>query len=182
MAFLNTRERYGSLSIGLHWLMFLLLVAVYFCAEMRGFFPKGSRVRADFMAWHFSLGVSVFFLAMVRLIARLFTPEPVIVPDILIWQKWLAKLMHYSLYLLMIGMPILGYSGLNAAGKKVHFFGIGLPDLIQTNKALARTIFDVHETIGTIGYFLIGVHALAALFHHYIQGDNTLIRMWFKRR
>ncbi|WP_370300565.1 cytochrome b/b6 domain-containing protein, partial [Rheinheimera baltica] len=30
---------------------------------------------------------------------------------------------------------------------------------------------------GTLGYVLIGVHAVAALFHHYILRDTTLSRM-----
>ena len=182
MAFLNTKERYGSLSIGLHWLMLLILIAVYSCAELREFFPKGSEMRKDLMAWHFSLGISVFILVAVRLVARLLAPEPGIVPDVLIWQKWLAKFMHLALYLLMIGMPIAGYWGMSAAGYPVYFFGIELPNLMETNKALSKAIFEVHETVGSIGYFLIGLHALAGLFHHYIQRDNTLTRMLPSKR
>ena len=182
MTVLNTKERYGSLSIGLHWLMLLLLIAVYFCAELHGFFPKGSELRKELMTWHFSLGLSVFILVAVRLAARLLAPEPRIVPDVLIWEKWLAKLTHFALYALMIGMPIAGYLGMSAGGHTVHFFGIALPNLMETNKALSKTIFDVHETVGNIGYFLIGLHAFAALFHHYVQRDNTLTRMLPSKR
>lgn len=182
MAFLNTEERYGSLSISLHWLMLLLLIAVYSCAELHGFFPKGSEMRKDLMTWHFSLGISVFILVIVRLIAKLLAPEPRIVPDVLIWEKWLAKLMHYALYLLMISMPIAGYLGMSAGGNTVYFFGMALPNLMETNKALSETIFEVHETVGNIGYFLIGLHTFAALFHHYVQRDNTLTRMWWSEK
>lgn len=180
MSLLNTKERYGSLSISLHWLMLLLLIAVYACAELHGFFPKGSEVRKGLMSWHFSLGISVFILVAVRLAARWMAPEPQIVPDVVTWQKWLSKLMHWALYLLMVGMPILGYLGLSAAGKPVYFFGLGLPNFMEANKELGKAILETHETIATIGYFLIGLHALAALFHHYIQRDNTLKRMLFK--
>ncbi|MGE9627421.1 cytochrome b, partial [Escherichia coli] len=38
-------------------------------------------------------------------------------------------------------------------------------------------IKDIHETLANIGYFLIAAHAGAALFHHYVQKDNTLLRM-----
>jgi hypothetical protein len=45
MRWRNSTDRYGSLSIGLHWLMLLLFVAVYACIELRGYFPKGSDPR-----------------------------------------------------------------------------------------------------------------------------------------
>jgi cytochrome b561 len=70
---------------------------------------------------------------------------------------------------------------LSAAGKPIPFFGLDLPALISENKDLARTLKELHETCGTIGYFLIGLHAVAALFHHYIVRDNTLLRMLPKR-
>ena len=46
---------------------------------------------------------------------------------------------------------------------------------------LAEQIEEIHETVGTIGYWLIGLHAAASLFHHYVQRDNTLARMWMRR-
>lgn len=35
----------------------------------------------------------------------------------------------------------------------------------------------IHMTLANAGYFFIAAHAAAALFHHYVQRDNTLIRM-----
>jgi cytochrome b561 len=79
-------------------------------------------------------------------------------------------------------MPILGWLTLSAKGKVIPFFGLELPPLIGADKALARSLEDIHETIGTLGYYLIGLHAAAALFHHYITHDNTLWRMLPRRR
>ncbi len=53
MSLLNTPKRYGSLAIGLHWATLGLLVAVYLCVELRGYFPKGSDAREALEAWHF---------------------------------------------------------------------------------------------------------------------------------
>jgi cytochrome b561 len=53
MNFTNTPSRYGSLSIALHWLTFLLLVGVYSCIELRELFPKGSDPRNVLKAWHY---------------------------------------------------------------------------------------------------------------------------------
>jgi len=77
----------------------------------------------------------------------------------------------------------LGPNGtLSAKGKVIPFFGLELPPLIGADKALGRSLEDVHTTIGTFGYYLIGLHAAAALFHHYIVHDNTLRRMLPHRR
>lgn len=46
-----------------------------------------------------------------------------------------------------------------------------------SDKAWGHSLADIHEAIGTIGYYLIGLHAAAALHHHYFMHDNTLLRM-----
>lgn len=181
MTWKNTNNRYGTLSIGLHWLMLLLLIAVYASINLRELYPKGSDPREALKAWHFMLGLCVFILVNLRLYARISTPTPSISPEPVAWQKLSAKLMHIALYALMICMPLLGWLQLSAAGKVIPFFGFELPALIAKNKDLASVIKEIHETIGTMGYYLIGIHSLAALYHHYIKRDNTLIRMLPKR-
>jgi len=71
MQWRNSTERYGSLSMGLHWLMLLLLVAVYGCIELREFFPKGSEPREALKIWHYMLGLSVFVLVWLRLLSNI---------------------------------------------------------------------------------------------------------------
>jgi cytochrome b561 len=74
----------------------------------------------------------------------------------------------------MIVMPIAGWVILSASGKTIPFYGLDLPALVGPNKALAEQVKELHETVATIGYFLVGLHAVAALFHHYIVKDDTL--------
>lgn len=173
----NTTSRYGSLSIGIHWLMLLLFIAVYACIELRELYPKGSDPREALKTWHFMLGMLVFVLVWARLAARLSGPAPAIRPEPPNWQQLSASLLHLALYALMIGMPLSGWLLLSAAGKPIPFFGLQLPALISENKELAKQIKELHETIGTAGYYLIGLHAAAALYHHYIKRDNTMARM-----
>lgn len=173
----NSHERYGSLSVALHWLMLLLIAAVYACIELRVNFPRGSEPREALKAWHNMLGMLVLILALVRLAVQLRGPTPAIQPDPGKLQHLFARLAHLALYVLMIGLPLLGWLVLSAEGKPVPFFGLGLPPLIGANEPLAEQLEELHKTIGTLGYWLIGLHAAAALFHHYIQRDNTLSRM-----
>lgn len=177
MDFKNTTDRYGSLSIAMHWLMLLLLVAVYAAIEVREFYPKGSDPREALKQWHFMLGLSVFVLIWLRLALRLWGPTPRIRPAVGIWQHRAAVFMHVALYLFMVVMPLLGWVVLSAKGRVIPFFGLELPALIGPDKGLADQLEEIHGTIGTAGYYLIGLHAVAALFHHYILRDNTLRRM-----
>lgn len=173
----NTTERYGALSIGMHWVMLLLLIAVYACIELRVIYPKGTDPRDALKMWHFMLGLSVFTLVWIRLVLRLIQITPSVDQEPIVFQQLLAKAFHIGLYVLMIGMPISGWIILSGEAKPIPFFGFDLPPLIGENKVLAKSIEEIHETVGTIGYYLIGIHTTAALFHHYIQKDNTLSRM-----
>ena len=177
MTWKNTSRRYGTLSMWLHWLMLLLLIAVYASINLREFFPKGSDLRLAFKAAHFMLGLSVLVLVSLRLYARLSAPRPSIIPVLAPWQQRSSALMHFALYGLMFCMPVLGWLLLSAAGKPIPFWGLELPALMAKNKALAHTIEEIHETLGTAGYFLIAAHAAAGLYHHYFRRDNTLTRM-----
>ena len=173
----NTPFRFGSLSIGLHWLMLLLFIGVYGSIELRELFEKGSDPREMLKSWHFMLGLLLFALVLPRIAARVSGPTPAITPEPEKIQQLAAKLLHLALYVLMITMPISGYLLLSAAGKPIPFFGLELPALIDTNKELAKQIKEVHEFVGSAGYFLIGAHFVAALYHHFIVRDNTMTRM-----
>ena len=177
MSWKNTQDHYGKLSIAMHWLMFLLLIAVYSCIELREFFPKGSDPRIALKLWHTMLGLSVFLLVFVRLALRFFGPTPAIKPALSSWQQRLGGTMHFALYLFMIAMPLLGWLLLSAEGKPIEFFGLPLPAIWSKSKDFAELFEETHELIGTAGYYLVGIHASAALFHHYYLRDNTLMRM-----
>lgn len=178
----NTTIRYGSLSIGIHWLMLLLFIAVYGSIELRVLYEKGSDPREALKAWHFMLGLLVFALVWLRIAARLSGPTPNIQPAPDKVQQLSAKLLHLALYALMVGMPLTGWLVLSASGKVIPFFGLELPALIGENKDLAKQIKEVHEFVGTTGYYLLGLHVIAALYHHYIKRDDTLTRMLTERK
>ena len=168
-------DRYSGASILLHWLMLLLIAAVYAAIELREFFPKGSDPREALKQWHFMLGLSVLGLVLLRIAARLVWAPPTPVGPR--WQQAIARLTHFALYLLMSGMPIAGWLILSAEGKAIPFFGFDLPALVPANEDFAEQVEEVHELGGTIGYWLIGLHAAASLFHHYVLRDRLLARM-----
>jgi superoxide oxidase len=177
MNLLNTSQRYGWLSIALHWLMLGLLIGVFACMTLSDFYEEKSATWLLLMRWHFSLGLSVLALLAIRLVAKLAAPTPLITPPIARWQDLLSKAVQAALYALMLAMPLVGWLMLSAYGQPPAFFGWQLPSLIAENKALADGIKDAHEVGATLIYLLVGLHAAAALYHHYFVRDDTLRRM-----
>lgn len=177
----NHEQRYTTVSIALHWLMLVLIVAVYGAMELHEYFPKGSALRTGLKNWHFMLGLTVLVLVVFRLLARSFGSYPQITPAPPAWQQKLAHCMHAALYGLMFCMPILGWLTLSAAGKPIPFFAFELPGLVAPAKALARQLKEIHEVGAGLGYFLIALHAAAGLVHHYYLRDDTLMRILPRR-
>ena len=176
---MSQTTRYGGITIALHWLMAVLIVLGYAFILLREEFPKGSEPRALMKMLHFSIGLSLFALVWVRIAARLAGgPAPAITPAPPALQHKAAKLAHLALYGLMIGMPIGGALIVSFEGHALPWFGlfeIQLP--IAENEGYAKIFEELHEIGGTIGYFLIGLHAVAGLYHHYFLRDDTMKRM-----
>lgn len=177
----DMNERYSKASVMLHWVTLALLVGVYACIELREIYPRGSVARETLKMWHFMLGLSVFFLVWIRITARVLGKTPPIIPAAPTWQLVIANIVELALYALMIVLPLLGWVILSAEGKPIPLFGLQLPALVGQSEPLAESAENVHKFVATLGYFLIGLHALAALFHHYVRKDNVLRRMTLSR-
>lgn len=170
-------SRYPRALMALHWLTLLLLVAVYCMMELRGSFPRGSEPRELMKMLHYSFGLTVLLLLLPRLVLRLRRPLPVITPPRSTALRLSAAAGHVALYLFMLGMPLGGWLLMSAEGGAISFYGLAVPPLVAPDKALAHLVDDLHETGATVGYFLVGLHAAAALYHHLVRRDDTLRRM-----
>ncbi len=174
MSALPNTNRYPPSVIGLHWLTLVLLVGVYTLIELREIYPKGSDLRELMKTWHFMLGLTVLAVTVLRLALRARVRVGPLPPA---WQQGLAKFGHLVLYLFLIAMPLLGWVTLSLKGKPIPFFGLELPALLGPDEALAKRCQKIHANLGTLGYVLIGLHALAALYHHHVLRDDSLLRM-----
>lgn len=176
------QQRYAPISIVLHWAMLLLITGGYACILLRENFERGSDLREGLKTWHFTIGLTILLLVIIRIAARFLIAKPPITPQPSAWQMLLSNGVHWGLYAFMLVMPLLGWTILSAEGETIPFYGLKLFPLVNPSKALAEQVQEVHETIGTIGYYLIGLHAAAALVHHYFFKDDTLKRMLPDRR
>ena len=171
--------RFSAWSIALHWLMAVLLVATAAAIELKALYLKGSAERELLKTVHFMLGASVFALVWLRLLARAKGTTPPITPALPAWQTLFSHAVQWALYVLMIGLPVLGWLILSANGKPVTLLGgMQMPLLpMIPNRETTHFFKEIHETAGTVGYGLVAVHSAAALVHHYFQRDNTLLRI-----
>lgn len=173
-------NKYSSLQIGIHWLVFLLVIVAYCAMEFRGLFPRSYRPVINMV--HVSCGISILVLMVARLLVRLRYPTPPIVPKPKPMMTGLAHLGHLVIYLLFIALPVIGLVMMYNRGNPWMAFGVVMPYAAEGNFDLADTLKSWHGVLANLGYFVIAAHAAAALLHHYFWKDNTLLRMMPRKR
>ncbi|EIY0670722.1 cytochrome b561 [Salmonella enterica] len=169
------RDKYSGLQIGIHWLVFLLVIITYCAMELRSFLPRADR--PYFYMVHVSGGIAVLLLMVARLLVRLKHPAPPIVPRPKAIVTGLSHLGHLIVCLLFILLPLVGLVMIYNRGNPWVAFGIIMPHAAEARFDLADKLKEYHVLLANLGYYVIGLHALAALVHHYFWKDNTLLRM-----
>ena len=168
--------RYDNVAITFHWLLALMLVGS-FCV---GLYMSGlpfSIQRVKLFNWHKWAGMTILALTLARLLWRLRHPPP---PEAAgpHWQQLAAKATHRAMYLLCIVIPLVGWAYSSAAGMQIVVYGVlPLPNLLDTDKALAEAIKPWHGRLAYALAALVLVHVAAGLKHHFIDRDGLLHRM-----
>lgn len=169
--------RFSKIQIHLHWITLVLIAGVYAAMELRGWFPRSSFAYALMKTLHYHFGISVWILMFIRIGLKHVYADPPIIPAPPGWQQRLAALMHLVLYLNFLALPVLGIAILSYGDSSWTFLGFTVSPFADPNEERQLLLKDIHETLANTGYFLIALHAGAALYHHLIQRDNTLLRM-----
>ncbi len=105
-------QRYSRIAIVLHWAIALLILANL----VVGYFMEGltGPIRRTTINFHVSSGMTILALTMVRVLWRL-THEPPPHPALMrAWERHAASFVHVALYVIMVGMPLLGWSLVSA--------------------------------------------------------------------
>jgi len=174
------QTRYDGVSITLHWIVGISIVAVAAIELLRGeVFPKGSYFREALKALHDPAGTVVFGLVILRLMWRSAHSPPAMPETMRSWEKVAAKLTHYTLYTMMVIIPLSGIAYTLARGRSIDFglFQIIYPLDHVFSRSATRTLKGIHEFLGQAVLVLAFVHAAAALWHHYFRKDDVLTRM-----
>lgn len=170
--------RYSPVAIALHWLIALLIIAAFSLGLTMVDMPGVTPTKLRYFNYHKWLGVTVLAFAVARLLWRLTHPAPPLPAQTPAWQKQVAEITHYALYLLIFAVPLSGYFYSLASGFPVVYLGkIPLPVLIGPNPELKPILKNLHYVLNITLGTLVSLHILAALKHHFIDRDDILKRM-----
>ena len=171
------RESYDRVLKAVHWSTLLLIAAAYIA--IWGSYAVATKEQEAFLTQlHRSLGVTVFVLTLFRLGWRWHARIPSLPADLPAIQKVAARVAEYFLYALLLIQPILGILYINARGRRVDFFFLGeLPPIVGPDKVLAKQAVAAHDIVAYVLLTFIGLHAAAALFHHFVRRDDVLKAM-----
>lgn len=161
--------------MGLHWATAFLVLANFALAQTWGWFAKPTRGLME--GTHMSFGVLLTAVVVARIIWRLI-PGHRISSIEAGWMRIASKASHYLLYGLLVAEAALGFAFRWGAGRPMEFFGTGIPAPIgEMARPLRHQLRELHEWIGWAVIVIALLHALAALYHHYVLKDRVLVRM-----
>lgn len=173
---MNTRDEFGMIARLLHWLIFALVIGMLMGGASLFFLPSGG-FRIFVLAIHKSIGQIIFLLMVVRLAWRLYNPLPRELSGTPV-LNYAAHVLHIVLYVLLLLQPLVGILMSQAFGAPVSFFGLfQLPALVWHSPSLGSFLQEVHGVTAVLLTLAIAVHGAAALKHHFIDHDRTLMRM-----
>jgi cytochrome b561 len=127
---------------------------------------------------HKSLGLLILALVVARLAYRFVHGAPADEPTIEWWQKAASHATHWSLYLLLVLVPLVGWLGISLYGARSVFGVATIPALAAEDSEAAKTVLMLHRVLALLTVALIAMHVGAAVVLHYlIRGDGVLARM-----
>ena len=167
----NTITEYGLISKFFHWLSALLLmlqIPLGFYLVDLDFGPE----RISIENIHIIVGLSIFYLVLLRLLYKLFNPTPKLEPSIFKGQRFLAKLNHVLLYVTILSITISGILKKLFNGETLII--IFKKITIQDNFELAELFYEIHIFSNYLIIILITIHIIAVIIHKFFFNDNLL--------
>jgi len=176
----KTADRYSKVAIAFHWAIALMIIGlIVFGILMTN---PDTPNRFELYQLHKSFGICVLILSVARLLWRLGHKPPPLPEGMKTWEIAAAKFTHIAFYIIMFGMPLLGWAMVSSSEFAIPtqiFKTIPWPDIpgLPRDKAVETVFKNLHHWIGKATIVLILLHIGAALKHHFINKDNVLARM-----
>jgi len=170
-------RHYSATAKSLHWLIALAVLSQFVVALLMP--DIGRRTQpGPLIDLHFSLGVAILVLTVLRFANRLVDPVPLDDRDSLEWERTAARTMHLAFYFILLVSPLLGWASASAHRLPVTVFGVfTLPSLAAPRARWALLAGDIHSVTMWVLLALVVLHAAAALYHHMVRRDAVLRRM-----
>lgn len=176
MSIQNTEKSFGIVARTFHWLIVLLIIGSFGTMITVEELPENSSWVGILYNYHKSIGITILALVAFRLLWRLMNVVPKPAPGLPKWQIAAAHAAHYLLYFAMFALPI---SGLVFNKYPVEFYYLFQIQPLETPfvPEVKKMVKEFHEIFAWIVLGVVGAHASAALWHHFVRKDNTLRRM-----
>ena len=178
-------RRYSMVAIAFHW----LIAAAVLTNLVLGWRMASAQGLARFTLFqaHKSIGITVLVLSVLRLGWRLGHPAPAFPATMTRWERAGAHAVHWTFYLLMIGMPFTGWVIVSASPLNIPtllYGAIPFPHLgfihdlpAASRQAVDSNVATLHMLVAYLFAGLIALHVLAALKHQFVERDGVIGRM-----
>jgi len=165
--------RFGRVAQAFHWVTAVLVLLTFILGPED---VEDGVVDFGFQL-HQTLGLCVFSLTVLRVVWALIDKRPEPVP-MARWMTVLSKSVMGLLYLLLLAVPATAMIGTWLEGDALNLVGgLQIAPILAASDDLGEQILDIHKLLGDSIIWLAGLHAAAALFHHYVIKDGVLLSM-----
>ena len=173
----NTERTWGAIAKSFHWLIAVLILGELVLGTVAEDM-KFSPTKLDLFVWHKSIGVTILLLVVLRVAWRFRNPPPTEPDTTAPWEKRLAQVGHGLLYLLMFAVPLTGWWISDTSRIPFSlYWTVPVPDLMAANRDASELAADVHGVLTKLLLATAVIHILAALRHHFLLRNDTLLRM-----
>jgi cytochrome b561 len=175
--------RYSGVAIALHWLIAAAIVAqiglgLWMVDAIKE--PASRMTAFQAYQWHKSLGLTILLLSLARLAWRLAHPPPALPDTVTRFERIAARSVHWLLYVLTIGIPLIGWAMVSASPLQIPTLIFGWfqwPHLPWFSTAAEAGFKFAHRAAAYLMIALFALHIAAALKHHFVNRDGVLRRM-----
>ncbi len=176
----NSPQRWGAMAKAFHWAIALFIVANIPLGLWADALPL-SPTKVEAFYWHKTIGLTVLWLAVLRLLWRFTNPAPRLPATMPRWERTLAHASHGLLYAAMVAMPLSGWAVHSASGFPLDLYGlVPVPDIVPQGldeTMVEDTAASVHYWIFVLICILLTLHVAGALKHQFMNRDDVLRRM-----
>ena len=123
---------------------------------------------------HKQFGVLALLLGLAQLLLRSRSRVPELPQSLLPWEQTASRFAHRALYLLLIVVPLMGYSMSSTFTQSdgVPFFFFGqLPELLPKNDRWFEVFQLLHRILAYALLTLVVLHVAGALKHRFVDKD-----------
>lgn len=178
----NSPSRYGAVSLFLHWGVALAVFGMFALGLWMvglGYYDPWRKAAPEL---HKSIGLVLFLLMVLRMVWRVVSPPPPATPNQGRPTRIAAVTVHLFLYLDIFLVMVTGYLISTADGVGISVFGLfEVPAAFSGIENQAERAGDIHLYLAWVLVVFSVLHGLAALKHHFVDRDATLVRMLGRR-